>query len=91
METDDWNHLMLRAKAIAIAAAITMSLTSGAIALGANVGALGFGGAANASPVPHASSVATTRHVGATATHQSQHADDDATELRADGAQNPKD
>lgn len=37
---------MERRKAIAVAAAITMSLTSGVLAAGANFGAFGFGGAA---------------------------------------------
>ena len=37
---------MERRKAIAVAAAITMSLTSGVLAVGANFGAFGFGGAA---------------------------------------------
>ena len=35
---------MERRKAIAVAAAVTMSLTSGVLAVGANFGALGFGG-----------------------------------------------
>ena len=45
---------MERRKAIAVAAAVTMSLTSGVLAVGANVGALGFGGnavAARQNPV----------------------------------------
>lgn len=42
---------MDRRKAIAVAAAVTMSLTSGVLAVGANFGVLGFGGnAVAASP-----------------------------------------
>jgi len=83
---------MERAKAIAIAAAVAMSLTSGAIALGANLGALGFGGT---TPNPVATSqvaiVAATSRVVPTAPHQSQQGEPEATELRADSATNPKD
>ena len=39
---------MERRKAIAVAAAITMSLTSGVLAFGANFGAFGFGGGTGA-------------------------------------------
>lgn len=49
---------MDRHKAIAVAAAITMSLTSGLIAVGANVGALGFGGASRVSAPTQVSGVA---------------------------------
>jgi hypothetical protein len=50
---------MERRKAIAVAAAITMSLTSGVVALGTNFGALGFGGASNAAAASQNAVVAT--------------------------------
>ena len=82
---------MERAKAIAIAAAVAMSLTSGAIALGANLGALGFGGVSNAVPAPQVAVVAATPRVVPKTAHRSQQPEHEATELRADGAANPKD
>ena len=82
---------MERAKAIAIAAAVAMSLTSGAAALGANLGALGFGGGSSAGPAPQVSVVAATPRVGPKTAPRLQQPEHDHTELRAESAANPKD
>lgn len=85
---------MERAKAIAIAAAVAMSLTSGVIALGANVGALGFGGLSNAGTATRVSVVTATSGVRSKTENRLQPRENDdtsrATELRADGAANTK-
>jgi len=82
---------MDRAKAIAIAAAVAMSVTSGALAVGANLGALGFGGGSIAGPAPQVSLVAATPRLVPRTANRLQQPEHDATELRADGAANPKD
>jgi type IV secretory pathway VirB6-like protein len=66
-------------KAIAAAAAITMSLVSGVVAVGANFGALGFTGASTVSSGSQTSVIATPSTAqpttANTATSQRQHDD----------------
>lgn len=84
---------MERAKAIAIAAAVAMSLTAGVIALGANVGALGFGGTPNAGTATQVSVVATPTVSTKVENRLQQRENDDttsATELGSNGAANTK-
>jgi hypothetical protein len=67
---------MERRKAIAVAAAVTMSLTSGVLAIGANFGALGFAGAARQNPV--VASARLSRSTAVNTTSRERERDDSA-------------
>jgi len=78
---------MDRPKAIAAAAAITMTLLSGVVAVGANTGALGIGShptPAVASPAPVAASQSTASQATANARTASTHVAREPSERESD-------
>ncbi len=85
---------MDRRKAIAIAAAVAMSLTSGVVALGANLGAFGFAGASGAATATQVSAVPGTPGAQPKSENRVQQRENDdsahATESRANGAAETK-
>ena len=84
---------MDRRKALAVAAALTMSVTSGVVAIGANFGAFGLGSAAPAAVTQIVSPAAATSSAQASNSSTPSREHDDsarATELSAARAEQTK-
>ena len=77
---------MDRRKAMAVAAALTMSVTSGVIALGANFGAFGVGGATSAAATQNSVPTVGTGQPAAVQTALQQREHDDSARIIQLGA-----